>query len=143
MLRLDIRGRWEPEDFIEVMTGLESLYYKGVVGGPAFHELPFLPFEWPRFSGSFQEQLDYSNEWLLDRARATAPGESRLSLTRIEYGSPGGIDLVGLGQACNALDRILGRLIKFFTERTLRRERDEQERIRTAMVHTELEKEQE
>jgi hypothetical protein len=143
MLRLDIQGRWEPEDFIEVLTGLESLYYKAVIRGPLFHELPFFPFEWPRFYSSFQEQLDRSNDWLLDRARSTAPGESRLSLTRIEYSSPGGIDLVGLGQACNALDRILGRLIKFFTERTIRRERDEQARIRTAMAQAELEKEQE
>jgi hypothetical protein len=143
MLRLDIQGRWEPEDFIEVLKGLESLYYKAVIRGPLFYELPFYRFEWQRFSGSFQEQLDHSNEWLLDHARATTAGETRLSLTRIEYASPGGIDLVGLGQACNALDRILGRLIKFFTERTLRRERDAQARIRTAMAETELERDYE
>lgn len=95
MLRLDIEGRWEPEDFIEVLKGLESLYYKAIAGVPLFYELPLFPYEWARFSGSVQEQLDRSNDWLLDWARTTAPGESRLSLTRIEYASPGGIDLVG------------------------------------------------
>jgi hypothetical protein len=28
MLRLEIDGKWEPEDFIEVLKGVESLYYK-------------------------------------------------------------------------------------------------------------------
>ena len=143
MLRLDIQGRWEPEDFIEVLKGLESLYYKAVVSGPRFYEPPFFPFEWLRFSGSFQEQLDRSNDWLLDQARTIAPNGSRLSLTRIEYASPGGIDLVGLGQACDALGKILSRLIKFFTERRLRREREAQAQIRTAMAQTELERDQE
>ena len=28
MLRLEIDGNWEPEDFIEVFRGVEALYYK-------------------------------------------------------------------------------------------------------------------
>jgi hypothetical protein len=143
MLRLEIDRRWEPEDFIEVLKGLESLYYKAVISSPRFYEPLYYQFEWPRFSGSFQDQLDISNDWLLDQARTIAPGGSRLSLTRIEYASPGGIDLVGLGQVCNALDRVLGRLIKLFTERTLRRERAAQAQIRTAMAETEFERDQE
>ena len=34
MLKFKIDGRWEPEDFIEVLTAVESLYYKAVVARP-------------------------------------------------------------------------------------------------------------
>jgi len=31
MLHFEIDGHWEPEDFIEVLKGIESLYYKAVL----------------------------------------------------------------------------------------------------------------
>jgi hypothetical protein len=143
MLRLDIDGRWEPEDFIEVLKGLESLYYKATLGGRLFVDYPFYRYEWARFSGSFQEQLDSGNDWLLDWARTTAPSEFRLRLTRIEYASPGGIDLVGLGEACKAIERIVSSLIKFFAERPIRRERAAQARIQTARMEAALDRDHE
>lgn len=76
-------------------------------------------------------------------ARTTAQSDRRLGITRIEYASPGGIDLVGFGEACKALEGIIDRLIKFFTERDLRRKRGKQAKIETALKEIELEKEQE
>jgi hypothetical protein len=143
MLRLEIDGRWEPEDFIEVLKGIESLYYKAVVRRAYPFEPPFFWFERSSIALSFDEHVDLSNDWLLARARSTARSYSRLRVARIEYASPGGIDLVGLGEACKAIEGIIDRLIKFFTERHLRRERDKQETIETAIKETELEKEQE
>jgi len=143
MLRLEIDRRWEPEDFIEVLKGVESLYYKAVVRRAYPFEPPFF---WPERSSlalSFDEHVDLSNDWLLARARATVRGSSRMRVARIAYGSPGGIDLVGLGEACKAIEGIVDRLIRFFTERHIRRERDRQETIETARKETELEREQE
>jgi hypothetical protein len=130
--------QWEPEDFIEVLKGIESLYYKPIIQPPSRYDFPLYRFEWSRSAGSLQEQLDLSNDWLLDWARTIVPRESRLSLMRIEYASPGGIDLVGLGDACKAIEGILDRLIKLFTERHLRRERDKQETIETELKQESL-----
>ena len=141
MLRLKIDGSWEPEDFIEVLKGVESLYYKAALNrrfpdDPAFYwlERPYLPV-------SFDEHLDRSNDWLLARARAVAHGSHRMRVARINYASPGNIDLVGLGEACRAIEGIVDRLIKFFTERELRREADNQAKIETSRKQVELEKE--
>jgi hypothetical protein len=138
MLRLEIDGKWEPEDFIEVLTGVESLYYKAALIRRFPYEPPFYWLERPYLSASFDDQLDQTKNWLLARARATARVESRMRVARISYASPGGIDLVGLGEACKALEGIIDRLIKFFTERELRRQADAQARIETAMKEESL-----
>lgn len=143
MLRLKIDGRWEPEDFIEVLKCVESLYYKAALDRRFRYEPPFYWFDRPYLSASFDEHLDLSNDWLLARARATAPPHYRMRVARISYASPGSIDLVGLGQACKAIEGIIDRLIKFFTERGLRREGDKQARIETSTKETEKEKEEE
>ncbi len=143
MLRLEIDGRWEPEDFIEVLKGVESLYYKVALSRYVRYETPFHWFNHSRFPLSFQENLDLSNDWLLERARTIAKSPSRLMVSRIEYASPGGIDLVGLGKACQALEGTIDRIIKFFTERQLRREANNQAKIDTAIKETEYEREQE
>ncbi|MCQ8280086.1 hypothetical protein NFI95_16715 [Acetobacteraceae bacterium KSS8] len=143
MLRLEIDGKWEPEDFIEVLTGVESLYYKAALIRRFPYEPPFYWFERPYLSVSFNDQLDQTNNWLLARARATARADYRMKVARISYASPGGIDLAGLGQACNALKGIIDSLIKFFTEGELRRQADEQAKIETSIKETELEKDRE
>jgi hypothetical protein len=143
MLRLEIDGKWEPEDFIEVLTGVESLYYKAALIRRFPYEPPFYWFERPYPSASFDDQLDQTNNWLLARARATARADYRMKVARISYASPGGIDLAGLGQACNALKGIIDSLIKFFTEGELRRQADEQAKIETSIKETELEKDRE
>ncbi|MGD9920196.1 MAG: hypothetical protein AB7V13_01955 [Pseudorhodoplanes sp.] len=145
MLRLEIDGRWEPEDFIEVLTGVESLYYKAaLVRRHRFpYEPPFYWLERPELLASFDDQLRHTNDWLLARARATARAEYRLKVARISYASPGGIDLAGLGQACNAVKGIIDSLIKLYTERKLRREADAQARIKTSRDETALEMDRE
>lgn len=143
MLRLEIKEHWEPEDFIEVLRRIESLYYKAVMGHRFPDELRFFWLERSSPAFSFDEYLDFSNDWLLSYARATAQSDRRLDITRIEYASPGGIDLVGLGEVCKALEGIIDRLIKFFTDRDLRRERDKQAKIETALKEIELKKGQE
>jgi hypothetical protein len=143
MLHLKIDGRWDPEDFIEVLQGVESIYYKAVSRRRSFYEPPIYWLERASVFTTFESHLDYSNDWLLAQARTTTQGYSRLGIARIEYASPGGIDLVGLGEACKAVEGILGRLIQFFTERHLRRERDKQETIETGLKEIDLEREQE
>jgi hypothetical protein len=144
MLHFEIDGHWEPEDFIEVLKGIESLYYKAALSRLRF---PFDPFYWfergPKPFLSFEENLDVSNDWLLASARITATKHQRLSVARIEYGSPGAIDLVGFGEACKAVEGIIDHLLKFFTERNLRRERDKQAKLDTELKEVEVEKERE
>jgi hypothetical protein len=136
MLRLEIDGKWEPEDFIEVLKGVESLYYK-VALHRRFPRFPYEPdlywFERSYLPVSFEEHLNLANDWLLARARATAHAEYRMKVARISYASPGGIDLAGLGQACNAVKGIIDSFIKLYTERHLRREADAQAEIETGM----------
>jgi len=143
VLRLEIDGKWEPEDFIEVLKGVESLYYKVALRRHFPFDYPHYWFERPDFALSFEQHLDFSNDWLLSRARTIARPYTRLTVSRIEYASPGGVDLAGLGEACKAVEGIVDRLIKFFTERELRRERDKQARIETTKKEVELEQEEE
>jgi hypothetical protein len=142
MLRLDIDGSWEPEDFIEVLKGIESLYYKSVIRSPGMYG-PFYWLEMREYAGSFDQSVARTNEWLLSRARTISRQERRLSISRIQYASPGGIDLVGIGKATEAVAGVVDRLIKFFTERELRRQADRQAQIETAIREVGLEREQE
>lgn len=146
MLRLEIDGSWEPEDFIEVLKGVESLYYKAALHR-RYSRFPYEPdfyvFDRRLALARFEDDLEFANDWLLQRARATARSEYRMRVSRISYASPGGIDLVGLGEACKALEGIIDRLIKFFTERELRRQADAQARIATSIKETELEQDRE
>ena len=143
MLRLKIEGNWEPEDFIEVLQATESLYYKAL---PRRHR-PYYPelllFERRTPFSSYDDQLNYLNDWILKEARMTAYGQQRLMVSRIEYASPGGIDLVGIGKALEAVDKIVGRLIDFYADRNLRKERDKQAALDTQIKEVELEKERE
>lgn len=140
MLTLEIDGRWEPEDFIEVLTGIESLYYKAALirRHRFLYEPPFYWLDRPELPASFDDRLRHTNDWLLARARATASAEYRMMVARISYASPGGIDLAGVGQACNAVKGIVDSFIKLYTERHLRREADAQARIETAMKEESL-----
>ncbi|HEY1755040.1 MAG TPA: hypothetical protein VGG72_06560 [Bryobacteraceae bacterium] len=141
MPRLKIDGSWEPEDFIEVLKGVESLYYKVAIDHRSPYDPPF-SLARPYLPISFDEYLNLSNDWLLGRAlaRAGARGSHRMRVARIHYASPGKIDLVGLGEACRAIEGIVDRLVKFFTERELRREAANQANIETLRKQVELEK---
>ena len=149
MLRLKLRGAWEPEDFIEVFQGIESLYYKAamrhVYAEPYLHRPSFRWLEQPfRQSFSFDDYyLDEANNRFLSQARMSAPALVRLKVVRIEYASPGTVDLLGLGEVLKALADIVGRIIMFFSERELRWERTAQARLDTTLKETEFDQEQE
>lgn len=150
MLRLEIDGSWEPQDFIEVLQSLESMYYK-----LAYWETrrswprPFYYDElyfFDRFNTAdlrYETILDIANQRLLERARYEAPQRTRLSVQRITYASPGGIDLLGIGKGLEAISNSIGRMIVYFDERHLRRERDQQATLETEAKRIELEKERE
>ena len=143
MLRLELNGAWEPEDFIEVFSGIESLYYKGAIDGLMSTKSPW-PLFGPRwFSSSFFDYLDEANEWFVAQARMTAMPHVRMSVARIHYASPGSIDLLGLARTTEAVCNAIGRIVMFYSERHLRQERDRQARIETEMRQTEHERAQE
>jgi len=150
MLKLKIDGRWEPQDFIEVLRSIESFYYKLALG--RFVDLP--PPYWggdrysfwtsERFNGwPFEAILDDINHRMLERARYEAPTHERLSIRRIRYSSPGGIDLLGVGKAFDVLANSIGRMKTYFDEAHLRKERDIQTSLDTELKRIEVEKERE
>lgn len=140
MLRLKIEGNWEPEDFINALTAVESLYYKTQ---RRLHRYPFDDWYFlhrqPR-SASYDEQLDALNAYLLAEGRKRLYGYQRLHLSRVQYASPGKIDFLGIGEAFQSIEGIVDRLITFFTERNLRRERDARAHVDTQIKEVELEK---
>lgn len=149
MLKLQIDGAWEAQDFIEVLQAVESLYYK------VAHQNRWMSFRHPlhledflfvdemRRESSFGDRLTWINGRLLEQARYTVPGESRLKINRIQYASPGGIDFVGIGKACEAVERVVGRIITYFDESKLREERDKQAALDTQIKEIAVDKERE
>lgn len=150
MLRLEIDGRWEPQDFIEVLRAVESFYYK-LAGGRRYHSRwPFLldedysPWATERFAAlPFEATLDHLNQRMLERARYETPSYGRLSVVRIQYASPGGIDLLGIGKIFETLANSIARMKTYFDEADLRSERDAQARLDTELKRIEVQKERE
>ena len=143
MLRLELSGFWEPEDFIEVFSGIESLYYKAAIGRSLSspNSWPLFGRQW--FSSSFSDHLEETNDWFVSHARTTAMPDVRMSVARVEYSSPGSIDFFGFGKACEVVCNVISRIVVFYSERDLRRERDRQARIDTDIRETEFERERE
>jgi hypothetical protein len=146
MLRLEIEGSWEPQDFIEVLQSIESFYYKIALREirgyryrrPYLDELPlidgFVPFE---------SSLDLVNQNLVRRARYEARAFERLKVLRIDFASPGNIDLLGIGKVVEVVANSIGRMATYYDDRHLRRERDAQASLETERIRIELEKERE
>lgn len=131
MLRIEIDGAWDPVDFIDVLESVESMYFKCMM----LEDFPFLAPHWPfplvPLNRPATEHMDALNRQLLEFSRYTHDGETRLSVRRINYASPGSIDLVGIGRAVDAIARTIERLIRFYEERDIRREKALQEQIAT------------
>lgn len=142
MLRFEIEGNWEPEDFIEVLKGTESLYYKLALARLPFRR-PFYHFEPPGPFLSYEENLGFSNDLALHQARVTSDSSQRLGVRRLTYASPGAIDLIGLGEAFKAIEGIVDRLLKFFEGRNVRRERDKQTEIETERLRVRADRDRE
>jgi hypothetical protein len=150
MLKLKIDGRWEPQDFIDVLQSVESFYYKVAQERP-FHFRPpyWLDERFPFWADEriddrpFEAVLDQINRRLLERARYETPLPRRLSIAKIQYASPGGIDLLGIGKVFETLASSIGRMKTYFDEANLRKERDKQARLETELKGVEIEKERE
>ena len=143
MLRLEIEGRWEPENFIRTLEGIESLYYKVAISRSGAYETSFFWYERPGIFSSYDDHLNWTNDWLLARARLTARSFERLTVAGIHYGSPGEIDLLGIGKGCKAVADIVGKLVIFCGDRELRKQLGKQAKIDTAIKEVELKKEEE
>lgn len=138
MLRLHIDGAWEPKDFIDVLRSVESMYYKlssdrlSRYGPTSFYVDPYLYFSRDQYFGAqIEGVLDAINERLLARARYEALSDERLMVRSVEYASPGSIDLLGIGKVVEVVAYSVGRIVKYYDERHLRRERDAQAKLET------------
>lgn len=131
MLHIDIDGAWEPADFIDVLESVESMYFKCLSLEEHPYLLPHWPFAIAPFNRIASEHIDTVNRQLLDFARYTADAETRIGVRRINYASPGSIDLIGVGRAFEAIARTVERIIRFYEERGIRREKVLQEQIAT------------
>ncbi|MEQ1935308.1 MAG: hypothetical protein ABL962_15720 [Fimbriimonadaceae bacterium] len=140
MLRFKLQGRWEPEDFVDLMVAVESLYYKALDRRHRYGFPDLFIFEGRATFGSFDDRLDNLNQYLLAEARKTRQDWERIYIARLEYASPGKVDLLGIGEAFKAIEGIIDRLIIFFTERNLRKEKDQQAHIETHIKEMDYEK---
>lgn len=138
MLRLDLDGNWEPEDFIEVLRGVESLYYKAAIERSYRHQ-GSIGWIGPWRSTTFEDYVEEANSWFLSEARAIALPHERLRIASVEYGSPGNIDFLGVGKVCEVLANVIGRSVVFVAEHDLRWERTTQAKLETRKLEIELE----
>lgn len=151
MLILRIDNIWEPHDFVQVLSCVESMYYKlndrsyripgrryaFDFGQPDLFE-PNFPIE-----VSYAQSLERINRILAERARFEMSPQDRLLVSRIQYASPGSIDLLGIGKACDSIANAIGRIVSYYDERHIRRERDKQATLETDRKSIETEKDQE
>lgn len=136
-LRLDLAGRWEPQDYLAAISAIERIYYvtvfhrefEDLVRSFRYQEKP--PQRYPRSSND--PLMDF-----ISASRALADDRQRLVVLRVSHASPGFMDFEGLGDVARAVDRALKRIIALFTERKLRREWDEQEAVKTEMMRENL-----
>ena len=129
-------GSWEPYDFVEVLSAVESMYAKSLflkrrtefryyIENPSF----FLNV-YDRSYGR-TETIERENLRLLADYRDIIPSSERLIVRRISYESPGVTDLAGLGKLCEVIVESVARMVVYFNEQSIRRARDEQATIRT------------
>jgi hypothetical protein len=143
MLKLGIEGSWEPKDFIETFRSVESFYYKLALH--RFSEPPFW-FEDHYYlfrsdNVPFEVVLDHINQHFLERARYETPSDQRLTVRRIQYASPGGIDLLGIGKVAEVISDAIGRMKVYYDDKNVRRERDSQAALDTELKRLQIEKE--
>jgi hypothetical protein len=146
MLRLEIGGRWEPQDFISILRSVESFYYKFAdeqfdrFRGPYWLDYHYL-IERERFgSPDYRALLDRLNERMVESALYKTPSHLRLSVRKIQYASPGGIDLLGIGKIFEVISTSIGRIKLYFDEAHLRSQRDAQASLDTELKRIEVER---
>ncbi|OLB73741.1 MAG: hypothetical protein AUI16_16500 [Alphaproteobacteria bacterium 13_2_20CM_2_64_7] len=146
MLKLEIEGSWEPQDFIETLRSVESFYYKLALHRSRwFPEPPFwFDDHYYLFRSDnvpFEVVLDHVNQRFLERARYETPSDQRVTIRRIQYASPGGIDLLGIGKVVEVISDAIGRMKVYYDDKNIRRERDSQAALDTELKRLQIEKE--
>ncbi len=137
MLQITIDGSWEPEDFIEVLQGIESLYYRASTSATYIYRRPYFGGALGR-SGGFDQFLDEANHWLLAEARLLATASQRLRVHRIAYGSPGSLEFFGqTGRIAVVVAAIIWG-IEFYDDRHIRAEQLAQAKLETEIAHETL-----
>jgi len=132
ILTLSIDGSWTPQDLIEVLRAVESMYYK-----LSLWDNEGLSGQQFRIAARAHiDTLDISNEYLLKRGREYI--DRKLLIRRIIYGSPGSIDLLGVGKFLEVIANTIGKLVDYYDNKTVRHERNEQARIETEKRRTDL-----
>ena len=132
MLKIQLAGYWEPEDFIAIFRSVESIYYKFPTNpddSQRSHPLMLWPIR-PSFF-SYTEEIDKINDWLLSEARAVTRPSERISIHSIAYSSPGEINFRGLGKALDSVRGIFTDIHDYCRYGDLKRK---QEEIKTEMM---------
>ncbi len=151
LLSIYIDNAWEPSDFVKLFQSVESMYYK-INARKDYRALFRDPYFWDEhlfserefaYERSYIDKLDRINRLLAERARYHTMSRDKLIVRRIHYASPGGIDLLGLGKACDSIANAIGRMVSYYDKRHLRREKNKQFAIKTKRKTLELEKERE
>jgi len=134
-LRIHIAEKWEPQDYIAAFSAIERMYYVALFADrPGLFDESWNARRYPwTYTGLEQFVVQF-----LDVARAVADANERLIVSEIRHGSPGFIDFDGFGEVAKAIDRTVGRLIKVFTERNIRKELDAQAELDTEMKRENL-----
>ena len=150
MLVLHVDNTWEPHDFVQVLTCVESMYYKLHGRGyrsyrryPFYLDAPFLVDRDFSPDRSYVDELDRINWMLAERARYDASPSDKMVVSRIQYASPGSIDLLGIGKACESISNAISRMVSYYDERHIRRERDAQASLETERKGIEIERDRE
>ncbi len=148
MLSLYVDNNWEPHDFVEILQSVESMYYKlsarrhhrSLYRYPFFLDTELLLERDFPYERSYTDTLDRLNRALAERARFDTISSEKLLVRRIQYASPGWIELSGLGKACESIANAIGRMVSYYDDRHLRRERDKQASIETKRKALEVER---
>jgi hypothetical protein len=137
VIKLHLAEQWEPQDYLAAISAVERVYYISLFHAQ-FDEFVGFQSQRRRMASRFGWPFDGWLPEFIYTCRALADDEQRLLVSRISHASPGFIEIKGLGKAAQAVDSALGRIIAIFTERRLRRERDEQEAVKTATLRENL-----
>ncbi|MDE0282328.1 MAG: hypothetical protein OXN16_14855 [Gammaproteobacteria bacterium] len=140
ILRVEVGGIWEPEDFIDTFRGVESFYYKTAIWGSLSnsYRYRYLFFDGYPFYSRFSDSKKNINEELVSEARALITPELRITVDRVEYGSPGSIDIFGAARFLEVLCDAIGKTVKYYSEKDLRREEARQAEIQTQILEASL-----
>lgn len=139
MLRLHLAEKWEPKDYLSAISAVETIYYVALLNAPPFREISSAYFD--KRSARYRPR-DGSIEGIavaiVEEARLFSDGHDRLIVHQIKHASPGFMDFEGVGQVATAMDSAFGRIIDVFTNRRMRRERDERSSVETEIARENL-----